>query len=156
MKQFSHTNKLMQMTTPMLGYWEVFVPHRVSITARAEAVKSWWESPRTPGGLELLFNLLTCWEQLFHSFSPPPPSLHRLSDVKRTGCIQTRSLRGEECLALPPWLNLSVQYICGHLMEVVREVESEDNWEGNSGVVSSVAAGQVQRSMLRRLYRLIS
>jgi len=32
----------------------------------------------------------------------------------------------------------------------------EDNWEGNRGVVSSVAAGQVLRSMLRRLYRLIS
>lgn len=63
---------------------------------RAEVVKSWWESLRTPGGLKLLFNLLTCWEQLFLF---PPPSL---SDVKCTSTsrIQTGPLRGWNAL---PW-----------------------------------------------------
>lgn len=36
-----------------------------------------------------------------------------------------------------------------------RSGTTEHNWEGNGKEVSSVAAGQVQRSILKRLYGLI-
>ncbi len=120
---------------------------------RAEAVKSWWESRRTPGGLELLFNLLTCWEQLFRSLFLP---LHPFTASLMWKALAASRADLYEGRNASPCLKLSIQFMWASNGGAERSGTIEDNWEGNSGVVSSVVAGQVQGSILRRLYELIS
>lgn len=59
-----------------------------------------------------------------------------------------------------PWLNLpgwiAVYSIQASNEGGERSGTTEHNWEGNGKEGSSVAAGQVQRSILKRLYGRIS